>query len=234
MINKKKEKFACPVCNYHGPFVDIEPETGLRKNAKCPKCGSLERHRLQYLVIKELFQSYNFSKMSMLHFAPEAFFHKHFKKMFKDYTTVDLVMKHVELRADMRDLPFRDAQYHFVFASHVLEHIKEDYEAISEIRRIIKPGGIAVLPVPIVAYETVEYPAPNPHECGHVRAPGLDYYERYLKYFSKVDICQSGDFPDIHQSYHYEDRSNWPTDIMPLRPTMAGDKHPDFVPVCIV
>ena len=52
-ININKEKFECPICNYLGPFLDINPEWGFRKNAKCPNCSSLERHRLLYLVIEK-------------------------------------------------------------------------------------------------------------------------------------------------------------------------------------
>jgi len=40
----------------------------------------------------------------------------------------------------------------------VLEHIKEDNNAIMEIRRILKPNGFAILPVPIITDYTVEYP----------------------------------------------------------------------------
>ena len=34
-ININKERFECPICNYLGPFLDINPEWGFRKNAKC-------------------------------------------------------------------------------------------------------------------------------------------------------------------------------------------------------
>ncbi len=212
----KKEKFTCPVCDYHGPFFDLD--AGLRKNAQCPKCGSLERHRLQYLIIKELSKSCDFSKISMLHFAPEAFFRKRFRKMVRDYATADLTMFLVDHKVDLRDLPFEDAKYDFVFASHVLEHIKEDYQAIFEIRRVLKPAGIAVLPVPVDVDETIEYPEANPDEGGHVRAPGPDYFNRYRKFFARVDIYQSGDFSSKFQTFIY----------------YAGDKRPDFVPVCYV
>ena len=33
----------------------------------------------------------------------------------------------------------------------VLEHVRDDIKAISEIRRVLKPGGIAIMPVPLVA-----------------------------------------------------------------------------------
>ena len=59
--NLRKETFACPVCGYRGPFMDLAPPTGLRKHAQCPNCNALERHRIQFLVVNETIrQEYNF------------------------------------------------------------------------------------------------------------------------------------------------------------------------------
>jgi ubiquinone/menaquinone biosynthesis C-methylase UbiE len=168
----------------------------------------------------------------MLHFAPEEFFRKHFKKSFGAYITADLNMHDVDYQVDITKLPFTDAQYDFVFASHVLEHIKDDLKAISEIRRVLRPGGIAILPVPIVSTETIEYPEPNPFESNHIRAPGADYYERYKKYFSRVELYSSNDYPSEYQTFVYEDRSNTPNEKFPLRRAMAGERHIDTVPIC--
>jgi len=225
-------KYTCPVCKYYGPFTDINPDTGCRKYALCPKCGSLERHRLQHLVINRLAVNHDFSKMRMLHFAPEEFFRKYFKKLFGVYTTADLNMHDVDYQVDITKLPFKDAEYDFIFASHVLEHIKDDLTAISEMRRVLKPAGIAILPVPIVSEETIEYPEPNPFESGHVRAPSVDYYERYRKCFSRIELSSSNDYPSEYQTFLYEDRSNVPNEKFPLRRAMAGERHIDIVPIC--
>lgn len=230
--NKSKERFVCPICNYKGPFIDITSSVMPRKNVMCPKCRSNERIRLQYIVINELSKTYNFSNMSILHVAPEAIFSKYFKKRSINYIAADLSSKNVNINIDLRSLPFKIDSFDIIFASHVLEHIKDDYEALSEIRRVLKPRGMAILPVPIIAHRTVEYPEPNPAECGHVRAPGADYYERYLKYFTEVKVYSSHDFPLEYQLLIYEDRKNFPAHDMPCRPKMDGDKHPDFVPVC--
>lgn len=61
--NKNKEKFTCPVCGYSGPFKDVNPPTGLRKHAKCPKCNALERHRIQYLVVNNVLNGTNSSAL---------------------------------------------------------------------------------------------------------------------------------------------------------------------------
>ena len=230
-VHRNRQSFLCPICNYSGPFADLYPETRVRRHASCPRCGSAERHRLQYLILQELAPRFDYATMSVLHVAPEPFFARHFKRTFRSYTSTDLSRNNVDYRADLCALPFADCSFDLVFASHVLEHIKDDRQAIAEIERVMRPGGIAVLPVPILSPTTVEYPVPNPHEAGHVRAPGADYYERLYPYFKKVELYHSNSFQHHFQVFIYEDRTAWPK-TMPLRPTTNGAKHPDVVPVC--
>ena len=233
LLNRAKEQFECPICNYTGPFADLHGFAGDRQHAICPKCGALERHRLQYLVVSDVMAHMNVSGMKMLHFAPEVFFKKMFSDRFRSYETADLFMKGVNYKADLQNLPFKDDTYDFVYASHVLEHIPDDTKAIQEISRVLKPNGVAILPVPIVCEKTIEYASANPLEAGHVRAPGVDYFEKYRACFDKVQVCASDYFPEKYQLFIYEDRTVWPTKECPLRPPMQGKRHSDFVPVCL-
>jgi SAM-dependent methyltransferase len=234
LCNLKKERFECPVCGFRGPFKDVSPPTGLRKHAKCPKCNAAERHRIQYLVVTKVLNNIDTSSLKMLHFAPEPFFKDFFSSRFGHYETADLSMNDVDHNVDLLDLPFKNQSYDFVFASHVLEYIHNDEKALSEIRRILKPKGIAVLPVPLVVEKTVEYSEPNPKETYHVRAPGYDYYDRYSQHFSKIEKYSSDSMPRKYQVFIYEDRTQWPTKECPLRSSMQGEKHIDIVPVCYV
>lgn len=52
------------------------------------------------------------------------------------------------MQADARDLPLPDASFDLLVAFDVLEHIEEDHLAASEIARILKPGGTALIAVP--------------------------------------------------------------------------------------
>jgi hypothetical protein len=232
LLNRDKKRFQCPICDYDGPFADVSSFAGLRQHAKCPQCGALERHRLQYLVLMDLFRVMDPSRLKMLHFAPEPFFSSVFQKRFSDYETADLSMRNVDYNVDIQNLPFENGTYDFIFASHVLEHIPNDRKALLEIRRVLKPNGIAVLPVPVVCDRTVEYPEANPREAYHFRAPGLDYFQRYETYFGRVELRTSNTLPERHQPFIYEDRTIWPTKACPLRPPMSGEKHTDFVPIC--
>jgi SAM-dependent methyltransferase len=74
--------------------------------------------------------------------------------------------------ADLRALPFGDASFDRVIASEVLEHIEDDATAVSELARVLKPGGRAAITVPRWLPERIcwalsdEYHA---NEGGHVR-----------------------------------------------------------------
>ena len=228
--NWHKESFVCPVCRYAGPFKDqITPDTTMG-NSICLKCGSMERHRLQYLVMRTLRDQMDFSQMSILHFAPERCFRELFSTWFCNYKTADIKRANVDCHIDLRDLPFEDNSFDCIYASHVLEHIKEDDRVLSEINRVLTPSGLAVLPVPIVSVTTIEYP--EAYEFGHIRAPGPDYFEKYKQYFAKVKTFTSNDFPSKYQVFIYEDRTVWPTQERPLAHPMEGKKHIDIIPVC--
>jgi SAM-dependent methyltransferase len=199
----------------------------------CPQCHALERHRLQKLVLDRLRLEYDFSRLSCLHVAPEACLSGLLRDWFRDYVTADITPdKKTDICADLCDLPIPNGSYDVVFASHVLEHIRDDKRALAETARVLKPGGFCLLPVPVVAPVTVEYAIANATESGHVRAPGLDYFAQYDRFFRSVVIFQSRDFPAKYQTYLYEDRARPAARFPTQRPPMRGRRHPDYVPVC--
>ena len=234
VFDRQRPTFTCPICSYSGVFLNSHAPTGFRLHSRCPRCKGGERHRLQHLVMQDLLAERDASKMSMLHFAPESWFRPIFARRFGTYQTADLGMRGVTHRVDICRLPLPDGSYDIVYASHVLEHVLDDNLAISEIRRVLRPGGIAILPVPLFAEETIEYAAANPHEHHHVRAPGLDYFDRYTRHFRRVEKYASDQYPEKYQLYLYQDRTSWPMKNHPhLRP-MPGERHLDIVPVCYV
>ena len=56
----------------------------------------------------------------------------------------------VQLRArgDIAALPFRDASFDALLASHVMEHLPEPQRALAEMARVLKPGGVVLLLTP--------------------------------------------------------------------------------------
>ena len=183
-------KVECPVC--HNTFRKFLPygytkKTG-RDNALCPRCLSLERHRLMYLYLQKKTNFFT-ENLKVLHIAPEQCFFKRFKALENlDYTTGDLESPIADVHFDVQDIPFSGDTYDVVICNHVLEHVDDDLKAMSEIYRILKPGGYAILQVPQDAdaektYEDPTITDPNEREKhflqkDHVRLYGLDYAER--------------------------------------------------------
>jgi SAM-dependent methyltransferase len=223
----------CPVCVRDTAFAPAIAPTGMRRWARCPHCHAMERHRLQAWVIEDrLAPQFRTQQPRILHIAPEASVRALLQPWAGTYTTADFDMPGVDVHIDLRDTNLETASFDIVYASHVLEHIDRDRDAIAEIRRILAPGGVAVLPVPLIGEHTIEYPAPNPVEEFHVRAPGYDYYDRYHDFFARVDVISSADAPERIQPYIHEDRSKWPTRSMPWRVASEGRRHADAVPLC--
>jgi len=50
--------------------------------------------------------------------------------------------------ADLLNYPAPDDFYDLIFFNHVIEHIPEDVDALMEIHRVLKPGGLLVLGTP--------------------------------------------------------------------------------------
>jgi predicted SAM-dependent methyltransferase len=149
----------CPLCGWRWRrFVPHgKPE---RENARCAHCDALERHRLMFLFLKKhtaLFET----PLRLLHFAPEKTFYTVFSKARNiSYCTVDLCVSGVDAHMDITRLAFPDGTFDAVLCSHVLEHIPDDAAAIREIRRVLRPGGWALLHVPLhpTLLETYEDP----------------------------------------------------------------------------
>ena len=216
IVSWNKMRYSCPVCSYNGPFRDVVGRWTSKKNTKCPNCGSTERTRMLWLVIEGELSDFDGLSKRAIHFAPEKILSPLLRQRFGVYETSNFGGREADHYADLRNLPFEDESYDFVIASHVLEHIKEDELAIKEIRRILKPGGIAILPVTLVGDVTIEYDAARPEEAGHVRAPGLDYFDRYRKAFAQVSMRSAEEFSD---AFH-------------LLPEMEGALGIHYIPVC--
>lgn len=60
------------------------------------------------------------------------------------------------VRADIGLLPFRDDSFDVVFSIYVLEHVEHPTELVSQIARVLRPGGICVMLTPnVFHYVTV-------------------------------------------------------------------------------
>jgi SAM-dependent methyltransferase len=94
----------------------------------------------------------------LLHIAPEQCFYKKFKSLPNlKYVTADLESPLAEIKMDIQAMPFEDNAFDVVLFNHVLEHIPDDKKAMREILRVMKPGGWAILQVPMKAGATTTF-----------------------------------------------------------------------------
>lgn len=54
--------------------------------------------------------------------------------------------------ASIYELPFPDAAFDAVILSEVLEHVEREADGLAEVRRVLKPGGLAIVTVPHADY----------------------------------------------------------------------------------
>ena len=168
-----------------------------RNSVLSPSTLSLERHRLLWLYLGEetnFFTEYH----KVLHFAPEQAFYKRFKKMKNlDYTTTDLNSPLADVKADICNLPFEENSFDVILCNHVLEHIPDDTQAMKELYRIMKTGGMGVFQIPqdLSRDKTFEDNSITDKkkrakifgQYDHVRVYGKDYFDKLRSVGFKVE-----------------------------------------------
>ncbi len=179
-------RYHCPCCD--GRFSEFLPfgvARATRQGAMCPACGSLERHRMLTLYLRRRTKLLEVPT-SLLHFAPERRIANWLKGHSNiNYVSTDLFSPEAAVRSDITDLLFRDATFDAVICFHVLEHIPDDHKAMTELLRVLRPGGEALIQVPLYPdqEETFEDPTvTDPRErerifdqSDHVRRYGRDF-----------------------------------------------------------
>jgi SAM-dependent methyltransferase len=194
-----------------------------RKNARCLACDSLERHRLIWKFIdeKKCILGKN-TRSRLMHFGPEKAFYDIFSEQCNiEYVPCDFVPEQYKyngkvglIKVDITDIPFEDDYFDVILCTHVLEHIPDDIKAMSELRRVMKPGGWGIFQVPIdysreKTYEDFSITSRRGRKKAfgrgdHMRWYGRDYKDRlssvgfkvteddYVKHFSPDELTRFG------------------------------------------
>ena len=158
---------------------------------ECPWCGCHDRERHLFLYMKSKGFLPDLSSQKVLHFAPE----RHLSPKIKsaqpnEYIQCDLFPQSPDvLKVDMLQMPFDDDYFDLLIANHVLEHVGDDLKGVSEIFRVLKPGGYAILQTPFSPdlHKTWEDAGINSNEArlqaygqeDHVRLFGRDIFMRF-------------------------------------------------------
>jgi len=171
---------------------------GYRLDCLCPICNSFDRERLLYLYLAN--QTDVFEKPAkLLHVAPEERLKNLLcSKTNLDYLTADLFQKTVMVKMDITDIQFPENSFDIILCNHILEHVIDDRKAMAELYRVLKPGGWAILQVPMSlslsnTYEDSSITSPADRETAfgqndHVRIYAGDYLTRLADAGFNVDV----------------------------------------------
>lgn len=167
---------------------EFRPGPDGRPGAKCPRCGSLERHRFLSLLLGALGPDLR-DLDTVVEIAPSRQSTPLIDRLgARRRVRLDLGhdKRDVDALASLTALPLRDASVDLLVCYHVLEHVPDDCTAMREIARVLSPRGIALLEVPIrtgVATEEDPLAAPEDRvrrfgQADHVRWYGDDFDDR--------------------------------------------------------
>ncbi len=181
----------CPLCRHGFPEFVRGGHYG-RPEAKCPVCGSLERHRAAWLYFEENppWRTGSVKKVKLLHVAPEPPMERRFQEVRGiDYLSADIEPNRAMVTMDLTAIDMPDGQFDMIFCSHVLEHIVDDQKAMEELCRVVHKNGRVFLQVPLKGKETYEdfsITSPQARQAAfgqedHVRVYGKDIIQRLEK-----------------------------------------------------
>jgi len=177
----------CPICGVRRrkflPFGYVVT----RSDALCPKCLSLERHRLLWLYLQRETDLFT-GRYRLLHIAPEVCLSAPLRQAAAEYVSADLESPLAELHFDVQQIPLPDASFDVLICNHLLEHVADDRRALREFQRILRPGGWGVLLSPVdlsrartFEDDTITDPDERTRIFGqydHRRIYGRDYADR--------------------------------------------------------
>ena len=199
---------------YHFPPLmrELELVGSDIENFECPRCGAhdRERHLFMYLQLSGLLAC--LPRMRALHFAPEFRLSQHISRLAPtQYIKCDLhPTTHDIQRVDIERMPFSDESFDLVIANHILEHVEDDMCAVSEIYRVLRSGGMAILQTPYspVLHRTWSDPGIVTDEGrrqaygqeDHVRLFGRDIFDRFASRGLKACIASHSELLPDHDA----------------------------------
>jgi SAM-dependent methyltransferase len=198
----------CNVCGWEGRALTGDQ---WHPGTICPLCGSQVRHRMLAAAldgistVPALDEKALLAGKAILHFAPERQLRNRISRAAGKYVTADYDRGDCDLKLDISAMPsVPDQSFDVVISCDVLEHVPDDLAAMREIRRILRPGGTAILTVPQMdpPARTDEDPTVL-SESGreirfgqkdHVRMYGDDFIDRLRAAGFSVDVLTSEHF----------------------------------------
>ena len=182
-------KYTCPCCGWKlRAFTHGGTSLRVRSLGYCPRCNSKARHRRWWLFLQQETNLFT-DDLHLLHVSPNYCLSRRFSTLPSlHYVGAAHNDRHNTcLKMVLPATPILSETFDAILCIHVLEHIREDRQAMQELYRVLKPGGWAGISVPIrldqKTYEdpTINSPAERERAFGetvHVRFYGCDLTDR--------------------------------------------------------
>ena len=149
-------RYRCPVC---GSPVRRWLDYAEHRGTRCPVCASRRRHRLAWWFLVDHQRLFDGSPLRVLHWAPELGWADRVRRLpGVRYLSGDVDPKKAMRELDLTSIDLPDESIDLTLCSHVLEHVPDDRAAMSELLRILRPGGHALVMVPLTRAPTDEDP----------------------------------------------------------------------------
>lgn len=167
-------KVSCPVCGWTGNAFDAIATFGYwRRNARCPECGALERHRamIDFLGSKGWMNQ----AKSCLDVGGIPSFRSYFENKGVRYVSMSLGDPAM-VCMDIQQMAFADRSFDLILDSHVLEYVRDYKQALGEMWRVLRSGGRMLLTESYLFGQpaTKEFGRPDPAATFMVRRFGDD------------------------------------------------------------
>jgi SAM-dependent methyltransferase len=169
-LKHKGDKYQCSVCG-----SGLDSFIPIREDRMCPRCGALERHRRLFSILKNEFLR---DDIKVLDFSPARALYRAMKKLNIKYISSDLSGDFIaEVAFDIKSIDSPKENFDLIICYHVLEHIDDDFKAISELHRVLKPGAFCIIQTPFKdgeIYENSSVITPEDRtkhfgQCDHLR-----------------------------------------------------------------
>lgn len=179
----------------------------------CPRCSSTDRERNVYVYLKTRTNVFS-EDVILLHVAPE----RNLQTVLSScpnvtYISADLSSSLAMVKMDITEIPFQDSYFDVIICNHVLEHVEDDSKALSELFRVLKAEGWAILQVPISmaldkTFSDPRVVTPEAREAvfgqnDHVRIYAQDYLERLKNTGFSVELYRPSSALDGRAIQYY-------------------------------
>ena len=230
--------YTCPLCGnsfremrYLGLDLPVIKELQIigagRRKMQCPTCCSSDRSRMIFLYLRDHLNIADKSKQwNILHVAPESDLYSALQPLLRGHCDKYVCGDKFEPGVfypgytkymDITDIGYADNSFNLIVCNHVLEHVPDDARAMSELFRVLQPGGVAILQVPLsktldktVEDTTITDPSERERrfgQCDHCRVYGKDYKERLETAgftFSQINISVDEKYATFALSFDEE------------------------------